>query len=170
VIYTVGDQKDLDAAPLRWEIIQKVLALLSEYVVKCKQEARPSHFLIEKSKHTGAFPHIRIHSDAGREDLDEFIKTTLENDEWSLPQHFKALATEFITSPVPSKEMQDKLIAWTEDEIRVRQTVLCLRGMIGSNVLLNGLMEKRWRVHFGLDLKRSLLAVPFRAKVCSPGF
>lgn len=39
-----------------------------------------------------------------------------------------------------------------------------LRGLIAHNILLFSLMEKRWKVDYGLDLKRSLLAVPYRAK------
>jgi len=39
-----------------------------------------------------------------------------------------------------------------------------LRGLISHNILLFSLMEKRWKVDYGLDLKRSLLAVPYRAK------
>jgi hypothetical protein len=38
------------------------------------------------------------------------------------------------------------------------------RGLIAHNILLFSLMEKRWKVDYGLDLKRSLLAVPYRAK------
>jgi hypothetical protein len=31
--------------------------------------------------------------------------------------------------------------------------------------LVHVLSQRRWRVDYGLDLKRSLLAVPYRAKV-----
>lgn len=39
-----------------------------------------------------------------------------------------------------------------------------LRGLIAHNILLFSLHEKRWKVDYGLDLKRSPLAVPYRAK------
>lgn len=39
-----------------------------------------------------------------------------------------------------------------------------LRGLIAHEVLLFALGEKRWKVNYGLDLKRSMLAVPYRAK------
>jgi len=39
-----------------------------------------------------------------------------------------------------------------------------LRGLIAHNIILFSLKEKRWKVDYGLDLKRSLLAVPYRAK------
>jgi len=43
-------------------------------------------------------------------------------------------------------------------------TLLLLRGLIAHNILLFALHEKRWKVDYGLDLKRSMLAVPYRAK------
>ena len=43
-------------------------------------------------------------------------------------------------------------------------TLLLLRGLIAQNMLLFVLHEKRWKVDYGLDLKRSMLAVPYRAK------
>jgi len=39
-----------------------------------------------------------------------------------------------------------------------------LRGLIAHKIILFALKEKRWKVDYGLDLKRSLLAVPYRAK------
>jgi len=39
-----------------------------------------------------------------------------------------------------------------------------LRGLIAHKIILFSLKEKRWKVDYGLDLKRSLLAVPYRAK------
>lgn len=39
-----------------------------------------------------------------------------------------------------------------------------LRGLIAHNILLFSLNEKRWKVDYGLDLIRSHLAVPYRAK------
>ena len=46
--------------------------------------------------------------------------------------------------------------------------ILLLRGLLmeGEGVLGYILNEKRWRVDYGLDPSRSLLAVPYRAKVC----
>ena len=46
----------------------------------------------------------------------------------------------------------------------VWRSILLLRGFLGSGILLFVLGKKRWRVDYGLDLTRSLLAVPYRAK------
>jgi hypothetical protein len=44
------------------------------------------------------------------------------------------------------------------------KTLLLLRGLLAQRILLFILKDKRWRVNYGLDPKRSLLAVPYRAK------
>jgi hypothetical protein len=43
-----------------------------------------------------------------------------------------------------------------------------LRGLLmkGEGILSYVLKERRWRVDYGLDPSRTLLAVPYRAKVC----
>jgi hypothetical protein len=38
--------------------------------------------------------------------------------------------------------------------------------MDGEGILSYVLKERRWRVDYGLDPSRTLLAVPYRAKVC----
>jgi len=46
--------------------------------------------------------------------------------------------------------------------------ILLLRGLLveGEGILGYVLKERRWRVDYGLYPSRSLLAVPYRAKVC----
>jgi hypothetical protein len=45
--------------------------------------------------------------------------------------------------------------------------ILLLRGLLmeGEGILNYVLKERRWRVDYGLDPSRTLLAVPYRAKV-----
>lgn len=50
------------------------------------------------------------------------------------------------------------------DDTDLANTLLLLRGLIAHNILLFALYEKRWKVDYGLDLRRSMLAVPYRAK------
>ena len=49
--------------------------------------------------------------------------------------------------------------------------ILLLRGLLvdGEGILGYVLKERRWRVDYGLDHSRTLLAVPYRAKVSPPG-
>ena len=48
---------------------------------------------------------------------------------------------------------------------RLWKGLLLLRGLLAHGILVYVLSQRRWRVDYGLDLKRSLLAVPYRAKV-----
>ncbi|OBZ77703.1 hypothetical protein A0H81_01999 [Grifola frondosa] len=42
--------------------------------------------------------------------------------------------------------------------------LLLLRGLLAHGILVYVLKERRWRVDYGLDQRRSMLAVPYRAK------
>ncbi|KAG8800479.1 hypothetical protein FRC16_002799 [Serendipita sp. 398] len=164
VIYTVGKQKDLDASPRRWEVVQRMLGLLAGYLSQ-----PPAHFedLFYKADPPGisGFPLIRIFSEEGRELLKTFIHQSLQRNDWALPPGLSSLAQEFVTSRLPSADTVLKLYAYCsgEDEY-VLQTLLILRGMIGCDILVHSLKDKRWRVNYGLDLSRTYLAIPFRAK------
>jgi len=46
----------------------------------------------------------------------------------------------------------------------MRRGLLLLRGLVAGGVLAFALQQKRWRVNYGLDLSRTMLAVPYRAK------
>jgi len=46
----------------------------------------------------------------------------------------------------------------------MRRSLLLLKGLITDGVLAFALQQKRWRVNYGLDLSRTMLAVSYRAK------
>ena len=71
------------------------------------------------------------------------------------------MAAEFISKP---RLKQDKMFAVLTGDSDLDDTLLLLRGLIAHNILLFVLHEKRWKVDYGLDIKRSMLAVPYRAK------
>lgn len=166
VIYTVGAQRNLDASPRRWEITQQLLGLLAAHLIKLRGAGENlSGIYIENStKRIAGFPYIRIQSDSGRGHLERFIEVTFNNNEWSLPQPLKAPAIDFIISKTPSKETIQSIEAYCEEDSRIKNTLLILRGLIHYDILLHGLKDKRWRVEYGLDLKRTRLAIPYRAK------
>ncbi|PVF94396.1 hypothetical protein CPB86DRAFT_800493 [Serendipita vermifera] len=58
VIYTVGSQKSLEAAPWRWELTEKLLDLLAQYLSQCKENESDS-FTMEDPKATGDHPEIK---------------------------------------------------------------------------------------------------------------
>lgn len=61
-------------------------------------------------------------------------------------------------------EQASPLLRYFERSHNSSSILYLLRGLIAHNILLFSLKEKRWKVDYGLDLKRSLLAVPYRAK------
>jgi hypothetical protein len=166
VIYTVGTQRNMDASPRRWEIIQRLLHLLGSYLLKRTRSGQDvSGVYVETSEdNIAGFPQIRIQSDRGRLHLEHFIQTTFEEKEWSLPQSLKVSAIDFIVSVSPAAESLRSIEAYCAEDQQLKHMLLVLRGMISHDILLHGLKDKRWRVEYGLDLARSGLAIPFRAK------
>lgn len=70
----------------------------------------------------------------------------------------------FITDSSINEEESRPLLRYCgENDISMGNLYL-LRGLIAHNILLFCLKDKRWRVDYGLDPKRSMLAVPYRAK------
>ncbi|KAG8802470.1 hypothetical protein FRC17_006412, partial [Serendipita sp. 399] len=164
VIYTMGEQNDLDAAPRRWEVTQNLLSLLTTYL--CEPPPRFDGTFYKGEAHEIAqFPVIRIVSEEGRDLLKTFIQQSVRRNDWAVPPGLTSLAQEFITSTSPSPDTVQKLYSYcTEEDEYVMQTLLILRGLVACDILLHGLKDKRWRVNYGLDLSRTNLAIPFRAK------
>lgn len=86
--------------------------------------------------------------------------------------HFSALPAgtrSAIADFIGSSDLSDHTYTLVRDELAEGdwKGVLLLRGLLalGTGVLLYVFKQRRWRVDFGLDPKRSLLAVPYRAKV-----
>ena len=71
----------------------------------------------------------------------------------------------FITQHNVDKETSD-IVTDAYGRSALWKGILLLRGLLAYGILIFVLGQQRWRVDYGLDLKRSLLAVPYRAKVC----
>jgi Protein of unknown function (DUF3638)/Protein of unknown function (DUF3645) len=164
VVYTTGPQQDLHSGPLRCMVIQKTLGLLVSFLAKHKSEDLVSPFLIETREKSG-FPSIRIQSDTARQCLQRFITDSIHDNDWPFPAHMKKSVTDFVISPKLSSSLLDSIRSdCSGEDGRVMDTILILRGLIGCDILMHSLKEKRWRVQYGLDLQRSKVAIPFRAK------
>jgi hypothetical protein len=165
VLYTIGQQQFLDAAPLRWDVTQKFLGLVAHYIQKWKL----GHLLLQTEGPIakGSFPHIRLRSEDGLNFLTQTFMSSIQEEYWSIPPHLKPFAWRIATMQRFS-ERDEEIIQECNDIVRPEwqtiQTLMIIHGMIHSNMLLRALTDKRWRVHYGLDLKRSWLAVPYRAK------
>ncbi|EGX47244.1 hypothetical protein AOL_s00091g65 [Orbilia oligospora ATCC 24927] len=170
LIYTMGAQQTLEGGRERWAIIQEVLDLLREKVIEWAKE---DPMAVEVVLAEGVkYPSIRIiDKDKGEHFIKEMAKDICINDTDKVPSislRLKLLNTE-------TRELARKFIAVQDIPLEEQQTLfsscehlktqlLVLRGLIADGVLLFVLQEKRYRVDYGLDTKRSNLAVPYRAK------
>jgi len=85
----------------------------------------------------------------------------------ALPPPIQAAACRFITQ-IEVSDVDHELVHSYCAGTTLLNGVLLLRGLLldSQGILGYVLKERRWRVDYGLDIRRTLLAVPYRAKVC----
>ncbi|KAG8752032.1 hypothetical protein FRC14_007412, partial [Serendipita sp. 396] len=172
LIYTIGSQSELDAAPSRWEIVQQLLSQLHH---KLSRSSTTNGFLVTYAAPPAnqSFPVIRIVGDSAHAflvDLAQEIvfKSTLINVRLrNLSTRLKDAALQFITvlavKPLDAADLESYCRNQGKDDPVLWKSLLLLRGLIAYRILFTVLKEKRWKVEYGLDLRRSQLAVPYRA-------
>jgi len=79
----------------------------------------------------------------------------------SYPRDLRSIALRFLKDTAVTKDESHALKVYSENKF---DSLLLLRGLIAHGILVHSLKDKRWRVDYGLDPSRSMLAVPFRAK------
>jgi hypothetical protein len=166
LIYTVGTPRPLEGQPWRWDVIQEVFSLLAEVA---KAVDVPGGLDVGAVAESRRFPVTRILTPQGGQTL---LKAIIKKivDENRLQQWIsfknnsnadKNLISRFLRqltiNPADNKSVQE--IAGNRFGV-----LLLLRGLFAHGILKLCLQEKRWRVDYGLDPKRSMLAVPYRAK------
>jgi hypothetical protein len=169
LIYAMGIQQPLEDHPDRWTTVQEILSLVKEHslVPDVRECFRDDIEVLDSGE--GTFPQVRIlRPDAGHWLIDSIAESIqkgyLSNLKLHhLPHAVRRAAITFIKHiRVPGgivellKRHCERPEAW--------KTMLLLRGLLAHGILLFVLKEKRWRVDYGLDPRRSLLAVPYRAK------
>ena len=177
LVYTIGLQQHMDGYPGRWTITQQVLRLVKEHIHILSRN-HPNSLEYECGT-PGSFPHIRIvrASDVGQRIISLIVQDVMEG---RLPSfNFQYLSAElqgaihsFISDEdvlqIPDTAMKVEEYAKGHYQNHVWSGLLLLRGLLACNILLFSLAERRWRVDYGLDLRRSptltTLAVPYRAK------
>ena len=178
LIYTMGQQQSLYGGQDRWTTTQKVFDLVRRYVRKLHKDFPNEVELLEHrgvEGYTGKFPHIRllgtsqsasnalishIADDAlgGRLDNLTFVNLSPGSDLRNAVLCF-----------IKEQGIDSKTYFLVKDSYRKSghwEGLLLLRGLLAHGILIHVLRQRRWRVDYGLDLQRSLLAVPYRAKVC----
>ncbi|KAF9510459.1 hypothetical protein BS47DRAFT_1377450 [Hydnum rufescens UP504] len=170
LVYTLGQPQRLEHHPHRWAIIQDVFACVQEHGQEMKVNF-PSGVDIqeERGPGCGSFTRIRIlQPDAGR----SLAKIVADDAMYGRLPHCpqfrlfeedsRRAARDFITQLHPLAT--DVSLLRTSCDENLWKSVLLLRGLLAHGILNYVLRERRWRVDYGLDASRSLLAVPYRAK------
>lgn len=168
LVYTLGTQRMIEFSPDRWTIIEHVLGLVSRLAQPVLQLFPQGLEL--RSGCPGSFPRLRILQPYAADKLLEMVARGVCEaglpglPVWNLPQHVRAVLFRFLTdldmSEADTEPLQHQVFAVES----MRRSLLLLRGLIAGGVMAFALDQKRWRVNYGLDLSRTMLAVPYRAK------
>jgi Protein of unknown function (DUF3638) len=171
LVYSVGKQMPVQDHSNRWVTIQQVFSWLQAHAVELL-----AHFpeMLEVDTTLGGFPVIRILDSA----VIQRISSLIIGD--ALVGRLSNLPVGVL--PLPILEAARRFMAQTEvsdvdhalihshcaAEMTLFNGILVLRGLLmGSEGILGYVLkERRWRVDYGLDPSRTLLAVPYQAKVC----
>ncbi len=169
LVYTAGEQMPVDNHPNRWTIIQQVFNRLQAHAAKL-HATFPKMFEFDSTLR--GFPTIRILDSA----IFHEISSLIINDAFEgglsdlplgvLPSPIRGATRRFIAQREVSIEDHDLVQSHCEGTTLFKG-ILLLRGLLmeGEGILSYVLKERRWRVDYGLHPSRTLLAVPYRAKV-----
>ena len=161
LVYTSGVQEPLQDHPERWIRVQNILHCARKHAYQML-EVFPNGLKVEQTERE-VFPIIRILDTAAGVHLSNCVaKEVLMQEGFRLlPRRARKAALKFITCE------DSEVNASVLDRYRgtgLWNHLLLLRGLLGCGILRFVLEKKRWRVDYGLDPSRTLLAVPYRAK------
>jgi len=172
LVYTAGEQRSIEDHPNRWSTTQQVFGLLREHAAELHADF-PQTFELGQTEE--GFPTMRVLS----REVSRRMSSLVAEDALGGALSTLSLA---VLSP-PMSEATRRFITQKEVSVEDHELIrsrcagttlwsgiLLLRGLLvdGDGILGYVLMEPRWRVDYGLDPRRTLLAVPYRAKVSPP--
>ncbi|WEW61692.1 hypothetical protein PRK78_007184 [Emydomyces testavorans] len=163
LVYTMGNQEIVDGDGDRWEVSQKIFHLVEEYARK------PNLHGLETDCDEVTFPKLKF---LQREAVDKLMEAVIDCirqgkipgipfNQWR--PEVRESALNFIRCRLVA-ERDAKTIAETFRDNICFNRLLVLRGLFAHDILEFSLQGKRWRVEYGLDPSRCMMAVPFRAK------
>ncbi|THU82236.1 hypothetical protein K435DRAFT_844470 [Dendrothele bispora CBS 962.96] len=169
LVYTLGRQELLEDHPNRWTTIQKVFSLILQHSFTVKDEFPTGIHIQDEHAQKGDFPVITILETRAQRRLFSLVVQDVMAGRLSdhpfhrLPSELQLAVSAFIYDQNIEKSRLD-LISHYCNGTSNWKGLLLLRGLIAYGVLAYALNERRWRVDYGLDERRTLLAVPYRAK------
>ncbi|KAG2112417.1 hypothetical protein DEU56DRAFT_935108 [Suillus clintonianus] len=167
VVYTMGDQQRLEGCPDRWTTTQQVMTLVAKHASRLHQEC--SLGVEFQPGAVGTFSRLRVLDVRAGERLvelvcDDILAGKLPNFAFEhVPSHMKASIRKYFTlSTIDPQLLRDVRNYCAESSLW--NGLLLIRGLLAHGILLYVLKDRRWRVDYGLDRRRTMLAVPYRAK------
>ena len=172
LVYTLGEQRPIDHHPDRWTTVQHLFEIIENQINRIS-ERFPGGVEFEKrdGEQPGSYPTIRIlRTQSGNALLDAITADTRDGrlgiNFRFFPPNIAELALRFIRDPSMEEPGRAEFMRYIQEEGTCLKTLLLLRGLISRGIILSAIQDKRWRVDYGLDPRRSMLAVPYRAKDC----
>jgi len=169
LVYTTGQQMPVEDHPNRWYTTQQVFGLLRRHAALL-HASFPQSFELDQSQK--GFPAMRILDRNVSRKVSHLIADDALNGALStisiavLSTSVRAATCRFIIDKEVTVEDR-RLVRAQFSGTTLWSGILLLRGLLvnGDGILGYVLKERRWRVDYGLDPSRTLLAVPYRAKV-----
>ncbi|KAI9803787.1 MAG: hypothetical protein M1825_001667 [Sarcosagium campestre] len=168
LIYTMGEQRPIELSPARWTLIQQVLGIV--YRVAQEVHREDPKGLELRGDGSGALPRLRILESNAAVKLLHLVATKVSEGGLmglpvgKFPQQARQLLDRFLTDPEMLEADAEPLSAHAIEVDTMQKGLLLVRGLIAAGTLRFALQQKRWRVEYGLDAPRTMLAVPYRAK------
>ena len=172
LVYTAGEQMPVEDHPNRWSTTQQVFSRLRAHAAQL-HASFPKMFELDHTRK--GFPTMRILDQEVSRRVTSLIAEDALGGALStlslavLSSSVREATRRFITQKEVSVE-DHRMIRSHYSGTTLWSGILLLRGLLvdGEGILGYVLKERRWRVDYGLDPTRTLLAVPYRAKVSPP--
>ncbi|EWC47633.1 hypothetical protein DRE_03253 [Drechslerella stenobrocha 248] len=168
LVYTVGTQGPMSNQPYRWLNLLKVFDIIKAQLPEYQAKFPKGFEVIQKNG--DSFPSVRI---LQLEAADGLMKTTATEiiygntpgHQWfsGVAPKDKKLILKFVTERDFSHENYGELREILRSGLAF-EAALLFRGLIAYGTIRFCLQEKRWRVEYGADPGRTLLAVPYKSK------
>ncbi|EFC40055.1 hypothetical protein NAEGRDRAFT_81119 [Naegleria gruberi] len=166
LIYTIGNQLKIDGRDQRWNVLQKVFRSIKKHSKGLFDSFGSSCVeLREMNNFEHSFPHLRILDSKAFELLvenivNDILDGNLKGIFISIKPEHRLLFKQFLTC----EEINDSTLKLIRQYSKESQweSLLILRGLLAYGTL-ELVLERRWRVNYGVGFNRSI-AVPFRAK------
>lgn len=169
LIYTIGEQQQIQDNPDRWTTIQQVFWLVRKYIPRIVTQFPSGVEFHDNSLGDGAFPYARILStEAGVTLVSLVVQDVMDGGLPNFPfERLQGPPRPAVNRFITQMQVDQHDLHLVEEYCKGSATwsgLLLLRGLFVHGLLVYVMKERRWRVDYGPDPRRTMLAVPYRAK------